>query len=179
MNFTVTGTTFLQRLEEMKSRYAAAPSSVSGVLRVPEEHKWWYFQEMGWPAGYPIFPVNKTKLAWTDAEGKHVVYNVHSWGSSTPDAGRARHFVLSAMPEIRQQAIDLAQQVLQQGDPEVVRIMLLEGVLPAAKDLILQNVEETLPNARAGSGEKGDSPGKLGGRTAAEVLAEVITIEED
>lgn len=159
---------------ELENRFSSmSGANIGACLKVPPEHAWWYYQENGTAPGYAIFPTAKKALAWTNPDGSH---RVLAYVPEHPGV-KAKHFVLDAIPDIQLEVIKQIGNLVLDFDAGQMQTVLVTEIMPVCKEIIIENVRTQLPGSREAGPGKGESAGKLGGSTAAEVLDAAITIE--
>src|SRR4051812_39676756 len=93
MKFNVRSTRFLDELAKRVASFRGR--SVSTVITVPPEMRWWYWVEFG-SQGTVIEPVNAKVLRWFDDGGNAVIRQSVNWPGIRP-----RAFIRKAMPTIK------------------------------------------------------------------------------
>ena len=164
MKFSFQSTKFAAELQRRLESIAGGPRVMSGLLHVPPELAWWYWQEFGTAGPYDIDPVNAKVLSWPTPEGRAIAHHVKHPGI------KPRRFVTDSLPEIRQKMAQDFMAVFTTFNPELYKQALLTSTLPEAKKIIVSAIEDRLPGTRI--------DGKLAGDTAANTFDSAATITD-
>lgn len=162
----LTGTRFLKELQARSDSFSGR--SISGVLVVPPELKWWVWLEYG-TAAHPIDPGHPPEaLRWFDAAGGAVIRDHVNHPGIRP-----RAFVRKAMPTITSvMKAAVYASMLQNGFRYTAVRTAVRSSMEDAKAVIVQSLaQETKTTART------DKDARLPGRLAAQEFASKSTIE--
>lgn len=163
---------FFDMLQARAKEWANA--KIAARIVVPDDLRWWYWQEFGTATGgrshqvdetggasgskYEIRPTNVAMLSWT--ENGQTVYRPVVQHPGVP----SHHFVTRTLQDNLEMASIkiVAAMDRSKWNVDTVRQSLLEEVMPRVKENIVEMIGLTLGG--------GDPDGKLGGRSAAEVF---------
>jgi hypothetical protein len=166
IKLNIKSTKFLAELQARRNSFSGR--SVSGVLTVPPELKWWVWLEYG-TAPHPIDPHHPPEaLRWFNASGGPVIR------SHVEHPGiRPRAFVRKAMPTV--QAVTMSAiyaAFINNGFRYTTVRVAVRNAMADAKAVIVQSLaQETKTEART------DKDARLPGRTAAEEFSNKSSIE--
>jgi hypothetical protein len=166
LKFKVRSTRFLKELQARADSFAGR--SVSAVLTVPPELKWWIWLEYG-TAPHPIDPHDPPEaLRWYGAGGHPVIRDHVDHPGIRP-----RAFVRKALPTISSVAMSqIYQRLAEDGFRYTAVRVALRGAAQDAKAIITQSLaQETKTTPRT------DSDARLPGRLASQEFSSKSTIE--
>jgi len=172
LNVTSDGA-FARRLEERIEKWRG--NKIAATLVVPDELKWWYFQENGVPAR-TIVPVESTRLAFPGEGGGTELRTSVDWPGIKP-----HHTVQNVMEDVHLETQALVTQALQAGgadDPELVKQAVAEAV-KEARALIAAQMAEDLPGTRPDNPTYPKQSGRLHGETASSVFLSLAGVRYD
>lgn len=171
---TVVSTRFLDELKRRSAEFRG--KTVAARIQVPPSLYFWYWLEFGTALRgedptrqhtYPIDPVNKKALHWTNPGGdSHFAFHVDHPGI------RPHLIVRNVLESIREAAgLTLSEIIPNSGfSVAAIREGLLSNIMPNAKSQIVESMALKAPGVR--------SDGKLEGRSASEVFASEAKIVE-
>lgn len=138
-----------QKAAEMRGR------NLSAAITVPEELKWWYYQEFGTVGPYTIAPRDGEMLKLPE-KGDFPIFHK----AVTHPGVRAKHFIKKVEPEIQQMAAHkLAEALSSSGyDPDAAHSALLQDVMPEVVNLISGSMETNLGHSREDGKLHGENP---------------------
>lgn len=193
MRFSVKSGGYLAELKKRASR--SSVKSFGARITVPEDMKWWVYQEFGTATrrdqdpsseNYTIEPIYKQFLEFRGSSGDvvvvhevapHATFNnegeVHGTTGGHPGV-YPQHMVGGILDEIGQEAIaSVCEALIASGfNLEEAKAALLDQSMPKVKELIRQRFDELLSHH-----EQALHP-KLDGASAAEVFDQEAVITE-
>lgn len=154
---------------------------IAGLLQASDDIAWWYYQEFGTatrfdpgdyngfvppstaPGGYEIHPVNAQAilLPATSAYPQEAIIPYIGPPFTALHPGVVpKMFVRRILPQIDEQSTQaLASALVHSGyDPQEVKDVLLQDVLPAAKQAIVSSIAESLNQNRPDGKLEGVDP---------------------
>lgn len=153
-----------QKLEELKQKFMG--KVISAKITVPDELKWWYYQEHGTAAPYEIDPVNAKALRLPATAAHPEEISVPHVGPPYTDLHppiAAKHMVERVKDEIVAHLCAAVTEVPDHYEPEAYHSALLDNTMPYAVDKIAESFDEQLPGT--------EPDGRLSGESAGEAFA--------
>jgi hypothetical protein len=166
---------FLAKMQERMAKWSGT-KRIAARIEVPYELRWWYFHEYGTaPHRIPVGGAQSGVILVFPYGG---VLQVRD--EVNHPGVRARHMVGTVEPLIQDQLKAKVHALLTEygaNDPEKLREVVLESA-EEAKKLIVESIAQNLPGDPGRAAQFPESPGKLGGQSAASVFEEQATVRE-
>jgi hypothetical protein len=166
---------FLSKMQERLAKWSGT-KRLAARIEVPPELKWWYYHEIGTaPHKIPKGGAQPGVILVFPSGGELQVRDEVNHPGVKP-----RHMVRNTEPLVQDELKKRVHEALGNGaadNPEVLRDVVLEAT-QKAKELIVESIAINLPGDPTRAAQFPQSPGKLGGRTAAEVFDEQATVRE-
>jgi hypothetical protein len=190
---------FRKQIQERIQRWQSV-SAYTAILRVPYEHRWWYWQEFGTASGYDApdampegMVVSNDLPSSANPSGYGIVPKLHSGtdylvfeaGGTTHFARSVHHPGIKARKPVRKvletivaESRQYVRSALAHGgssSPEHLKAAV-KATGERAKQLIVQSFGLHVSGVRKPNPEYPNQTGKLGGSTAADVLKDAIAV---